>query len=86
MYTGELKPFSIEAAIKGGKVVTRKGYSVILTSVQITSPFGGKRGFPIQGFVLCEGQDEPRLECWTIKGEYIGGGAEAYKDLFMAED
>lgn len=86
MYTGKVKRFSIEAAINGGKVVTRKGYSVILTIVQITSPFGGKEGFPVQGFVLSEEQDETRLHCWTCKGEFIGGGAVSNKDLFMAED
>lgn len=86
MYTGELKPFSIEAAIKGGRVVTRKGYSVILASVQITSPFGGIIGYPLHGFVYCGGRIEPQLVCWTYDGEFVGGGAISDKDLFMAED
>lgn len=86
MYTGELYPFSIEAAIKGGKVVTRKGHSVILTTCQITSPYGGIVGYPLHGLLCYEGRNEPMLLCWTYDGEYINGGVTHDFDLFMAED
>ena len=86
MYTGALKPFSIEAAIKGGKVVTRRGYSVILTMCQITCPYGGIVGYPLHGFVSIEGQNSPMYLCWTCDGEYMGEGEKNANDLFMAED
>lgn len=86
MYTSKLKPFSIEAAIKGGKVVTRNGYSVILTSVQIAPPFGSITGYPLYGLVYTEEQAEPKFLCWTYDGDFIVGGAESNYDLFMAVD
>jgi len=68
-----MKPFNLEAALNGAKVVTRDG--VLVKDL---------KKIPDMTFEL-EGCIYERTETWTSKGRYYGYETNSCNDLFMAD-
>jgi hypothetical protein len=69
-----MKPFTLEAALAGAKVVNRFGIEV----TQLRQLNGVKNGFELCG--VCGGS----IKCWTTRGTAWDDGRESSLDLFMA--
>lgn len=72
------KPFDLEAAKAGAKVVTRSGESVEI--VEILS-FDGRGSFPIIGYI----QDREYPSYWTREGRFYSS-IESVHDLLIVEE
>lgn len=70
-----MKPFNLEAALRGEKVVTRDGREV----TQLVK-FDGEYDHPLAAMV------EGSIESYTLGGKYFSDGGEANFDLFMHEE
>lgn len=70
-----MKPFNLEAALRGEKVVTRDGREV----TQLVK-FDGEYDHPLAAMV------EGSIESYTLGGKYFSDGGEANFDLFMYEE
>ena len=71
-----MKPFNLEAALRGEKVVTRDGREV----TQLTH-FKGLDQYPLYGVI----ENKKALGVWSISGQWFSGSQnEIPGDLFMA--
>ena len=71
-----MKPFNLEAALRGEKVVTREGYTV----TQLVKLDGFLEIYPVVGVV------EGRVRRWTEDGMYDKSADYHAFDLFMYEE
>ena len=71
-----MKPFNLEAALRGEKVATREGYTV----TQLVKLGGFLEIYPVVGVV------EGRVRRWTEDGMYDKSADYHAFDLFMYED
>ena len=74
-----MKPFNLESAKEGKKVVTREGRNVRLVSFNNDNP-----RYPIVGII--EHNDCDEVNVYTIAGMHLALGGEHDHDLFMADD
>lgn len=68
-----MKPFNLEAALAGEKVITRDGQEV----TQLTK-------FDVKGEFVIYGVVNKTMESWTTKGSWNREGTVCNTDLFMA--
>lgn len=72
-----MKPFNLEKAKQGAKVITREGMKVEILTFSRRDPY-----FPI--IALVDEGDEDAIHMYTNEGRYYKTSQDSYLDLMMA--